>query len=78
MVIGGLAGGLVFPAPAGINRKSYFCVQLMHCVPRASGDKPPRKSSEPPTLSVPRASGDKPLQTVANAINKKCSPLQRG
>ncbi|HAK9856953.1 TPA: hypothetical protein H3L71_001973 [Escherichia coli] len=50
----------VFPAPAGINRKSYFCVQLMHCVPRASGDKPPRKSSEPPTLSVPRASGDKP------------------
>ncbi|KGM83141.1 hypothetical protein EL79_0944 [Escherichia coli] len=68
----------VFPAPAGINRKSYFCVQLMHCVPRASGDKPPRKSSEPPTLSVPRASGDKPLQTVANAINKKCSPRQRG
>ncbi|HAI2305050.1 TPA: hypothetical protein HI070_004684 [Escherichia coli] len=47
-------------------------------VPRASGDKPPRKSSEPPTLSVPRASGDKPLQTVANAINKKCSPRQRG
>ncbi|EIF15662.1 hypothetical protein UWO_23608 [Escherichia coli O32:H37 str. P4] len=28
--------------------------------------------------SVPRASGDKPLQTVANAINKKCSPRQRG
>ena len=68
----------VFPAPAGINLMQYAPDPVLRRVPRASGDKPPRKSSEPPTLSVPRASGDKPLQTVANAINKKCSPRQRG
>ncbi|EFH1106771.1 hypothetical protein ECSTECS1191_3707 [Escherichia coli STEC_S1191] len=68
----------MFPAPAGINRRAALVFLTWRRVPRASGDKPPRKSSEPPTLSVPRASGDKPLQTVANAINKKCSPRQRG
>ncbi|EEZ0872388.1 hypothetical protein CQ969_002088 [Escherichia coli] len=68
----------MFPAPAGINRQPFSIAGVSKSVPRASGDKPPRKSSEPPTLSVPRASGDKPLQTVANAINKKCSPRQRG
>ncbi len=30
----------VFPAPAGINRKSVICITHLYCVPRASGDKP--------------------------------------
>ncbi|EFK52827.1 hypothetical protein HMPREF9349_02054 [Escherichia coli MS 79-10] len=50
----------MFPAPAGINRGEGDQRSGYYSVPRASGDKPPRKSSEPPTLSVPRASGDKP------------------
>ncbi|EFC5172828.1 hypothetical protein B7C20_000652 [Escherichia coli] len=50
----------MFPAPAGINRQPFSIAGVSKSVPRASGDKPPRKSSEPPTLSVPRASGDKP------------------
>ena len=30
----------VFPAPAGINRGLFNCVERLNCVPRASGDKP--------------------------------------
>ncbi|EES5050452.1 hypothetical protein EZR12_002153 [Escherichia coli] len=40
MVIGGLAGGLVFPAPAGINRVKTRSEPTFMCVPRISGDKP--------------------------------------
>ncbi|EMV39837.1 hypothetical protein ECBCE006MS23_3117 [Escherichia coli BCE006_MS-23] len=32
----------VFPAPAGINRAALILMTNIHCVPRASGDKPPR------------------------------------
>ncbi|ECD0231106.1 hypothetical protein DQJ01_16895 [Salmonella enterica subsp. enterica] len=32
--------GAVFPAPAGINRHYFECLDARFSVPRASGDKP--------------------------------------
>ncbi|EMW94551.1 hypothetical protein ECTHROOPD_3567 [Escherichia coli ThroopD] len=31
----------MFPAPAGINRRTKYILICELCVPRASGDKPP-------------------------------------
>ena len=31
---------LVFPAPAGMNRRVFYWVRYDHSVPRASGDEP--------------------------------------
>ncbi|EFL4494396.1 hypothetical protein ABU05_001241 [Escherichia fergusonii] len=38
-------GGVVFPAPAGINRPLNMKKRWLQRVPRASGDKPFQKST---------------------------------
>ncbi|EGV1294390.1 hypothetical protein JF095_001309 [Salmonella enterica] len=43
---------MVFPAPAGINRKPDLFFVALLCVPRASGDKPAIQSVNPYSISV--------------------------